>query len=213
MKRIRNSLLISFVLTLLAFLLSGCVLYEVTETTDINDYGVLIGQSQTRLIGESDYEIAERDFTRLFPEKIEPFFQNVQYYYRTNNYNLYYEIYLEFTIPDQKEFEAYLATLPPKDTFHPFPYDAAYLEYSPERNYLDFSNVAEENREDGEGTEYYRINCANIQKILINPETRHIVIVCLRSSEDNITKTTEIHFLQRFQIDPQEFAHVEKERG
>ena len=119
----------------------------------------------------------------MFPEKIEPFFQNVQYYYRTNNYNLYYEIYLEFTIPDQKEFEAYLATLPPKDTFHPFPYDAD------------------------------RINCANIQKILINPETRHIVIVCLRSSEDNITKTTEIHFLQRFQIDPQEFARVEKERG
>lgn len=79
----------------------------------------------------------------------------------------------------------------------------------------------------GTGAEYYAITCGNgqneqethvvfyltmtaiIQKMMINPETQHVVIACLWILDDGRTKTTEIYFFTHFHIDPQEVERIE----
>ena len=179
----------------------------VTETTSLQDYGKIIGNNWPSIDKE-----AQEDFLRIFPRTLEPYFEDIQYYYHAEQGGfvaVFYEIMLEFTISSPEDFERYLGTLPSQQEFHPCPYLPSYLEYMPEKNYLDLADVLSEDREEGEGTEYFRIDCANIQKILIDPEAQHVVIACLRISDDGGTKTTSVYFFTHFHIDPQEVEQIE----
>ena len=203
MNKDRKAIFILFLLVVL--ILSGCD--ETTQTTDLSEYGNLTGLEWHQT------QRAKDDFEALFPQRIEPYFEEVEYYYRAKDLFPWYEILLEFTIRSQEDFEAYLSTLPAMDEFHPSPYLPSYLEYTRGTNYVDFDPINAEDRANGAGTEYFRIDCARIQKIMVNMETHHVVIACLWISDDGGTKTTEVYYFQHFQIDPQLFAQIENPKN
>ena len=204
MNRYRKDICVLLLLVVLA--LSGCDRF-VTQTTDLEDYGALPG------INSYLEQQAREDFDALFPPQIEAYFEEVKYYYRVDWNDPIYEIVLEFTIRSQEDFEAYLSTLPSMDEFRPSPYLPAYLEYTRGKNYVDFDPVDAEDRANGAGTEYFRINCAKIQKIMVNMETHHVIIACFYDEDDGGTGTTDVYYFQHFQIDPQLFAQIENPKN
>lgn len=213
MKRRHITLFVFFLICLLA--LEGCALYKVTEYTDLEHYGQLDGIVELPLLpgGRRQVHRAEQIFGKLFPERIEPFFEDASYYYRAKDDGPYWEILLEFTISDKAVFTDYLQTLPSMEEFHPFPYDPTYLEYEPEDNWLWLDSYELEYDEEGSGTAYYWIDAARIQKILINAEEQHIVFAALWIEDDGGSTTDEIYFFRRFQIDPIDFLRVEGDGG
>ena len=92
-------------------------------TTDINDYGKYIGNSYNKT--------PRKVITSFFPEKIEPYFADVNYSYRAERGNTYaFEAYLEFTIENIDTYKEYVSSVTAGLEGTPFPYDSSYIEYS-----------------------------------------------------------------------------------
>ena len=85
-----------------AFTLFGCgaLQFRRIETNDPRDYGAIQGTTRTA------QKTAIKDFERFFPPKIEPFYDDVQYHFITQDVDaLSYEIFLEFVIPEVEAVE------------------------------------------------------------------------------------------------------------
>ncbi len=200
----KRSVFVFVILTICICSLSACShAPRVTEFSDINEYGKIIGTGTLK----SNYR-AKKEFYSFFPSVIDPSFEDVKYHYKAiDNYTYAFEASLEFKLPDDKSFFAYVESVAPTEEFKIFPYDEEYLEYLPEKNSLSLYEPEPGEADEGEGTEYYSIEHARIKRVLINPSDRKILYVLVRVSEDYRTKTTDLDdFFSRFQIDPKEFA-------
>ena len=186
-----------------AFTLCGCgaLQFRRIETNDPSDYGAIQGTTRTAK------KTAIKDFERYFPPKIEPFYDDVQYHFITQDVDaLSYEIFLEFVIPEQEAFDAWTASTAQQGDFQPCPFAEGWLEMVPEKNYLHLSGSVSEPKDDP------RIDSANIQRTLIQPVERRIVIVSLRVSDGGASRVSELNiFFNRFELDPKTFAVMLKE--
>lgn len=186
-----------------AFTLCGCgaLQFRRIETNDPRDYGAIQGTTRTAK------KTAIKDFERFFPLKIEPFYDDVQYHFITQDVDaLSYEIFLEFVIPEQEVFDTWTALTAQQGDFQPCPFAEGWLEMVPEKNYLHLSGSFSEPKDDP------RIDSANIQRTLIQPEERRIVIVSLRVSDGGASRASELNtFFNRFELDPKTFAVMLKE--
>ena len=201
---IQNKTIRTIILALtVAFTLCGCGALQLRcmETNDPNDYGAI--QGTTRFAQQT----AIKDFEQYFPPKIEPSYEEVQYHFITQDVDaLSYEIFLEFVIPEQEAFDAWTASTAQQGDFQPCPFAEGWLEMVPEKNYLHLSGSVSEPKDDP------RIDSANIQRTLIQPEERRIVIVSLRVSDGGASRVSELNtFFNRFELDPKTFAVMLKE--
>ena len=131
---IQNKTIRTIILALtFAFTLGGCGALQLKriETNDPRDYGAIQGTTRTAK------KTAIKDFERFFPPKIEPFYEDVQYHFITQDVDaLSYEIFLEFVIPEQEAFDAWTASTAQQGDFQPCPFAEGWLEMVPEKNYL-----------------------------------------------------------------------------
>lgn len=186
-----------------AVALSGCGALQLRriETNDPNDYGAI--QGTTRFAQQT----AIKDFEQYFPPRIEPSYAVVQYHFITQDVDaLSYEIFLEFVITEQEVFDAWTASIAQQGDFQPCPFAEGWLEIVPEKNYLHLSVSFSEPKDDP------CIDSANIQRTLIQPEEKRVVIVSLRVSDGGASRVSELNaFFNRFELDPAMFAVMLKE--
>lgn len=162
---------------------------DVYETNSVQDYGYITGTF-------SDKE-AEKDILAFFPQKIDDRFENVQYHYAAmKGPECAFECYLEFTVEDPQEFAQLVEQhTKPEDT-KTFVYDKSFQEYT---KYDDYWLVVSD--------ESYFINSAYVWKVLYREEDHRMIFAALKVrgsgwvSPDNFS-----HFLNRFEIDPVEYA-------
>ena len=181
-----------------AVALSGCGALQLRriETNDPRDYGAI--QGTTRFAQQT----AIKDFEQYFPPRIEPSYDVVQYHFITQDVDaLSYEIFLEFVITEQEVFDAWTASIAQQGDFQPCPFAEGWLEIVPEKNYLHLSESYSEPKDDP------CIDSANIQRTLIQPEEKRVVIVSLRVSDGGASRVSELNvFFNRFELDPAMFA-------
>ena len=186
-----------------AITLCGCgaLQFRRIETNDPRDYGAI--QGTTRFAQQT----AIKDFEQYFPPRIEPSYDVVQYHFITQDVDaLSYEIFLEFVITEQEVFDAWTASIAQQGDFQPCPFAEGWLEMVPEKNYLHLSGSVSEPKDDP------RIDSANIQRSLIQPEEKRVVIVSLRVSDGGASRVSELNaFFNRFELDPAMFAVMLKE--
>ena len=165
------------------------------ETEDPAQYGVV------RHNGNN--EPPEEFFQSFFPEQILPFFENVIYKYKANDWCEYNcEMYLEFTISDSEQFHAYAAELTEGMTAQAFPYDPRYEDYIIHNHlYVEPSSASEPDHE----RYYFRLG-ARMGRILICPEEQRIICqgILIRGCCGGYAE--DYDFYTRFGIDPQEYS-------
>lgn len=185
------------------FTLCGCGALQLRcmETNDPSDYGAI--QGTTRFAQQT----AIKDFEQYYPPKIEPSYEEVQYHFITQDVDaLSYEIFLEFVIPEQEVFDTWTASITQQGDFQPCPFAEGWLEMVPEKNYLHLSESLSDPKDDP------HIDSANIQRTLIQPEEKRVVIVSLRVSDGGASRVSELNaFFNRFELDPALFAVMLKE--
>ena len=173
---------------------------EVYDTTDLAEYGRIHGN------GYKFDQLAQADLDAYFPAAIDPAWEDVRYHYHAENNTFWsricYEIDLEFVIPDQAAFDAYVATVAPIEAFRPFPYDEAFLEYAHEDTYIRIDY--EQDEQTGEKhAEYF--DPVYIKETLIAPSERRVVIVAVRAEDASPVEAAD-WFFRRFDIDVTDYA-------
>ena len=210
MKRCFTALLLLLLLAGLCTLTACLPEPRITEYSDIGDYGVIKGTGSLK----SNYR-AKKEFQSFFPAEIDPSFEDVKYHYKAiDDFTFAFEASLEFRISDPERFSEYVAAIAPLEEFQEFPYDEAYLEYLPVKNCLYLCEPDPEDAWEGEGTEYYCIETARIERILIDPSDHQILYYLVIVKADYRTKTTDLDdFFSRFDIDPKELETRLKEEN
>lgn len=194
------------VLILCTSIFSACGISDlgkVKETFDLSDYGNFAG------IDASARTYVQKEFLKYFPQTIPSSYENVQYHFATTDYGSACEINLEFTIPDEDEFNAYADSIAPREEFQVFPYDESYLEYLIGKNYMCFfspEGVTKDFVKDG--LTFNWVDQAAVKRILIQPESRSVIIVYLEAHSILFASETLRldYFFRRFDIDPRQYA-------
>lgn len=142
----------------------------------------------------------------FFPGGISENFSEIQYRVYAENVDAYgFEAYLEFTIEDRTEFEAYIRNVIGDNPTHPFRYDNRFQEYKIADIFsLDDTEITDE------GKQHY-IGWADIRKILYSEEEQRIIYVALGMYDGGGDSVEELSvFFPRFRIDPIDYEqHAE----
>ena len=163
-------------------------------TTDIANYGKIVGNHKNDLVEESIFS--------FFPKKIEPNFKNVEYYYSAiDSGACCYEAYLEFTIEDKTEFNDFVSSVVDKEKVIPFFCDDDYKEYTI-ANGFDFQ-YEEKSIIDSKDMGYILSSaCTDLKKILYSESTQKIVFVSVEMGMDAFAYTSELnYFTDKFNVD------------
>ena len=200
----KKALLISFIsiVTVVTLLIAIIVIALETGfergaqyiTTDIENYGKIVGNFNNSLAAESIFS--------FFPKKLEPNFKNVEYYYSAiDSGACCYEAYLEFTIEDETEFNSFVSSVVDKEKAISFFCNDDYKEYT----------IA-----NGFGFQYERKSiidskdmgyvlssvCTDLKKILYSESTQKIVFVSVEMGMDAFAYTSELnYFTDKFNVD------------
>lgn len=189
--------LAAIILSLIAFWIFGEVAYDVYETEDIRDYGKYPANRKEAEV--------EEFLTSFFPESIEPWFEDVSYYYRADNISHYaMGACLEFTIEDDAQFTQFLSEYVEFEKCAVFSYDDRFTEYivsDPNTGALyDEYFVSESKRDNGEYWLYY----AKIGKILFSEEDNRVIFIAIWSEANGADEFS--FFFNRFGIDPSQYG-------
>lgn len=192
---VRIVLIILVVGALLAVIAYGGYHYlskepEITETNDIQDYGVFTGNY--------DNEAPAAFIRSFFPEELTTDGVEVVYHYRAKKCDTYgYEAWLEYSFDQAEDFDHYLSGLTGKYDFVPFHYDDSYMVFT-------VNDVLELGQNIGEGT--YSIDWAEIGKILYSTDEKRIIYLAIGVIDGGATNTDDVStFFSEFNIDPKEF--------
>lgn len=169
-------------------------------TTSLEDYGTITGNGNNSR--------AKELFEQLFPAKIEDYFQDVQYSYTAYRIDSWdFEIYLEFTIENTEQFQAYVQTIAQAEEFRVFEYDAGWLECVYSEHYkLDSLNQSMSCKDCKEGISNHYIDSAQIAKILIHREEQRVICVALGVHDGGGASCTYFtRYFDRFGIDAKEY--------
>lgn len=223
MKKKRIPLVIVCLLALIAILvllLAQCAAWADTpmdyETRDISQYGIYVGHSE---------EFMEEYIGRFFPEKIEEYFEDVTYVFKSRACDTYgFEAMLEFTIGDEAQFQAFVAEATEGLLSRRFPYDPAFREYVVYEEDDGFVhdvmmlgrvccrvdhgkwNTGRECLADPHPGQFYSIDSAKIAKILVDQEEHRIVFVAFGVHDGGGSSTDFFcEYFDRFGIDPKEY--------
>ena len=170
-------------------------------TTDISNYG--------QYTGNHDNRQAREWITSFFPEQIEPHFMDVYYSYRAQDDAVYaFEAYLEFTLPDDQTYNAFVAK-------HTAGLDGTKFLYAPEYTEYSFANQFDLFILEGKSTDAgsASIRNAKIGKILCKPDERRVIFVAMGMRDAIGAKINYFSvFFDRFQINPREYAQTADSR-
>ena len=174
--------------------LCACFLMEThyTEITDISSYGVYPGTNSPSFT--KDY------INSIFPEKIDPLFEVMEYSYKAENNDSYgFEAFLKFHITDPDMFLPYVDSLAPPEAWKEFPFSEEYLEYSVE-NMIDISPYQSQSTSKPNS---YPIEYARIRKILYSPTSQTVIFFALGVYDGGGVNTGYFcSFFEHFSIDP-----------
>lgn len=96
---------------------------DVCQTQDIADYGVIEGNY--------DNDTPREFIQSFFPEEIEVWYSDVEYYYWAKKMDTYsYEAYLEFEVPDKALYTRLVDEVTEGAELPVFEYDSQYREYT-----------------------------------------------------------------------------------
>lgn len=184
------------------FQLTGCE-YVITEYNSLKDYGIITGNGTN--------ERAEEIFAELFPESIPKSFINPIYHYRAEKGPdaCAFEIALEFSMKDSEAFDNYVMSVLNGRQLQPFPYFEGYLYTPVSRQWFLLGNdvlPCQDSCYEGD-PEHYHIDSARIAMMIIQPETRHVILFGMGVADGGGVSTYDLNWLfSRFNIEPLEFA-------
>ena len=190
-------LLAILLITALLLALTGCFSQlTITEFDSIDDYGKIIGNGSDRR--------AQEMFDEMFPEKIEDYFDEPVYHYIAF-YGVdarAFEIALEFTIKDTETFNAFVEKAAAGKDCEVFPYDETYQCYTISSPWMFLDDEAPCTECENRPT-HYHIGSADIELMLVQPDTQCIIFVGLGVSDGGGVDTYDLGwFFDRFGIDP-----------
>ena len=200
MKRIHLAThIISIAVVVIALLLTltGCFSQlSITEFNSIDDYGKIIGNGSDRR--------AQEMFDEMFPEKIEAYFNEPVYHYIAH-YGAdarAFEMDLEFTIEDADTYNGFVAQMTEGKNCEVFPYDKDYLCYTITSPWIFLDDKTPCRLCDGRPV-HYHIGSADIELMLVQPKTQHIIFVAMGVFDGGGVDTDNLGwFFHRFDIDP-----------
>lgn len=163
-------------------------------TNNLADYG--------QYIGNYDNETVQEFISSFFPGKLEPTFSNVVYSYRAQKNDTYaFEAYLEFTIKDADEYQAFVARYTADKPESQFLYDEMFTEYTVIDDFRPSTHESRPVEDVGVAIQY-----AKIGKILCSPSDQKVIFVALGVYDGGVasTKFLTVYF-DRFQINPLQY--------
>lgn len=157
----------------------------VFETNNIADYG--------KITGNFDNERPSDFIFSFFPKSIEQQFSNVNYHYKAISGDTYaYEVWLEFVIDNQSEFDNYVNNISRGKSSISFPYDENYYAFL----------ISDTLRVEKYKTRYW-IQRAEIGKILVSEGEHKIIFVAIGVYDGGGTTTEDLNYYwSRFNIEP-----------
>lgn len=179
-------------------------------TSDINEYGNYPGVLPK---AKDEY------ITSFFPDSIKPVFVNPTYRFSSRNIDTYgFEAYLEFTFDSQEQFEEHLEKSTKGMKKGTFFFDNDYLEYvmvNQDTGYVyDTISLSSNSFTDDSGMTHYRIDYADIAKILVNPKERRVIYIALAVFDGGGSDTRLLNsYFSRFEIDPIEYQQYTNSIG
>ena len=186
-----HTLLIAFVVIVLMGIITTIILPTdsqygiVFETNNIADYGKITGNFDND--SPSDFVFS------FFPKIIEQQFSNVNYHYKAISGDTYaYEVWLEFLIDDQSEFDSYVNNISEGKRSIAFPYDEKFYVFP----------ITDTLHIEKHKTKYW-IQYAEIGKILVSESEHRIIYVAIGVYDGGGTTTEELNYYwSRFNIEP-----------
>lgn len=190
-----------FICTLLSFVvfsLSGCDIFHMGEihiTTDINDYG------KFPTFSENENHRIEKYTDIILPEKIEEFFFEPSYYFGYCKDPFMCEVYLEFKIEDETQYENYITELTQGKATQKFFYDETFKEYvitdvlwlEPPEEETSFLSKSE------------------VQKILFSDESNTVIFISLiMLYPDFVFPVEDFYYFEKFNIDVEKYYNGER---
>lgn len=198
-KKLVVAITIWIVLIISALVIFICGFAKTTqyETTNISDYG--------EYTGNYDNKAVESFINSFFPEKIEPYFENINYSYKAQKGDTYaYEAYLEFTISDKEKYNDFIVNTTQNLNKQTFFYDTRYTEYviSDEFTPL-YSN---EEMTEGISDSGVSISYAKIGKILCLEEEQKVIFIALGVYDGGLAEAEYLNvYFDKFNINPREY--------
>lgn len=172
-------------------------------TTDISDYG--------NYVGNYDNKSVQEFVNSFFPEKLEDNFTDISYSYRAQKNDAYaFEVYLEFTIEDIDELNAFLEQYTFGITEKEFSYDSTYNEYVI-ADIFEPTNISQIEDAELEEIDYEKthIRYAKIGKILYSSSEQKFIFVALGVYDGGIATTDFLcTYFERFDINPLEYSET-----
>ena len=157
---------VAFLIANICFCLTGCTLFQNYEVVDATQY-----ENVRKTIY---YQRVEEYSSLVMPKSIDPLFEVQEYLFSFDPWDESYEEFLEVTIEDSVQYQAYCAELFGEFTLSQCSFDLEYQEY------VVNDNISLTTNNQGEQC----LLTAQVQKIIINDNTQSIIFVSISIPSD-----------------------------